>query len=312
MSTIFAPFSEHLEGLFKDQSRGLIRNFWSDLDCYLFETMDNYEFGLILESQNLDIGSIFLQSLSDSLDTLYPEQTQFFKKQVIGRDISACFQFCNSLYRCEGFLVSWTEATTGSATPSTCYFIDVWDEERLIYFNGFKKIKNPTRLDPQGLLSLVERKGYETCYGASEFPSLIGPYQAGESIERDLELCSGNENLVVLIGESGIAPSPGNLVGEFAATKTFKVSAEVFCGSLSSASTLIELDGDLESYKFSLYTRDHHIYIFVSEPIISTPEYELPIIGNYWQLDMGNCSLGEWTTFSILVRQFVENPLLLH
>ena len=35
----------HFEELFNQQNQNLFRKFWSDLDCYQFETMDNYELG---------------------------------------------------------------------------------------------------------------------------------------------------------------------------------------------------------------------------------------------------------------------------
>ncbi|CBY12240.1 unnamed protein product [Oikopleura dioica] len=294
--------NDHFEELFNQQNKNLFRNFWSDLDCYQFETIDNYELGLI----TLDNSQLINESHPDLLDILNNVQPVYFSKQVVGRDISACFQFCNSLYRCEGFLVMWTESTTGSLTPTTCYFVDAWGEQIHLMYLRFKKIKNPRRLDPQGLLHLVERDGYETCYGASDFPSLIGPYQAGDSTEKDLEACSGNENKVTLIGESGTSPSLDNLVGEVeATTTTFKVSVEVFCASISTESTLVQLNGDPGFYKFSISTRNNHIYVMISDP----KNYS-QFFTNKVELETGLC-LDKWITFSLYVRQFVENPLLL-
>ena len=290
--------SEHLEGLFNEERRGLIRNFWSDLDCYHFDTMDNYELGQ-LSSNFFDV----IYSMTDLIDD-FP---LYFTKQVVGRDISACFQFCNSLYRCDGFLVSWTEETTGSPTPTTCYYIDAWSDIDLMDFRRYKKIQNPRRLDPQGLLRLVERDGYETCYSASDFPSLIGPYQPGDSVRKELETCSGNANIVTLIGESAMAPSPDNFVGEVVATTTFKVSAEVLCGSISTASSLFQLEKASGLFKLAIITQDNHIYVSMIDSLNSNSEYK-----SVEGLDTGICSLGEWSNYSLFVRQFVENPDLLY
>ena len=293
----------HFEELFNQQNQNLFRKFWSDLDCYHFETMDNYELGLM----SLENFQLINESDPDLLAILNNAKPVYFSKQVVGRDISACFQFCNSLYRCEGFLVMWTKSTTGSLTPTTCYFVDAWGEKIHLMYLRFKKIKNARRLDPQGLLRLVERDGYETCYGASDFPSLIGPFQAGDSTEKDLEACSGNENKVTIIDESGTIPSLDNLEGEIeATTTTFKMSVEVFCASISTESTLVQLNGDPGFYKFSISTRNNHIYVMISDP----KNYS-QFFTNKVELETGLC-LDEWITFSLYVRQFVENPLLLH